>query len=67
MEFEPRYKKKGRSKGHKVVQRKKGVIEERKRGHIKQALAQKQIEARDKVASDFRKGNVLDRFKRKDT
>lgn len=67
MEYEPRYKKKGRSKGKKLVQRKKGVIEEHKREHVKEALKQKQSESRDKVVGDFRKGSVLDRFKRKDT
>lgn len=68
MEYEPKYKKKGRSKGARLVNRKKGVIEERKRELIKQSL-HKQQQSRQKIINNNRNltasGNVLDRFKRK--
>lgn len=66
MEYEPRYKKKGRSKGQKLVQRKKGVIEERKREDVKKSVLEKQAENRNKTVNELRTGSVLDRFKRKE-
>ncbi|XP_052220882.1 WD repeat-containing protein 46-like isoform X1 [Dreissena polymorpha] len=65
MEYEPRYKAKGKSRGQKVVQQKKGVIEEQKREIIKEALVEKQTGNRAKEVNKHRQGNVLDRFKRK--
>ena len=66
MEYEPKYKKKGRSKGAKLVQRKKGFVEEQKRKQIKNTLHEKQ-KARQKIVEKNRNltgGSVLDRFKK---
>lgn len=67
MDYEPKYKKKGRSKGSKLIQRKKGVMEEHKRKHIKQSLKEKQQQRQEIVNKNrnIPSGNVLDRFKKK--
>lgn len=67
LEYEPKYKKKGRSKTGRLMQRKKGVIEAHKREHIKQNIARKQAEDRNRTVNENRnlKHNVLDRFKGK--
>jgi len=66
MEYEPKYKKKGRSKGMKLIQRKKGVVEEAGKDFIRESLQQKQTEARERTVTEARQGStVLDRFKRK--
>ncbi|XP_063422030.1 WD repeat-containing protein 46-like [Mytilus trossulus] len=65
IEYEPSYKMKGRSKGLKKEQRKKGVIEERKRDDIKEIMDLKQKE-REKNKTSVSSNNVLDRFKKKE-
>ncbi|XP_052789816.1 WD repeat-containing protein 46-like [Mya arenaria] len=67
MEYEPRYKKKGRSKGQKLIQRKKGVVEEAQRDQIRESLNQRQTVDREREVTSAREtGHVLDRFRRKD-
>ena len=69
-DFKPKYKMKGKSKTGKYEQRKRGVIEEDRRTQLQEKMKQKQIEDRQKLKNksrDISSGNVLDRFKRKDT
>ena len=69
-DFKPKYKMKGKSKTGKYEQRKRGVIEEDRRAQLQEKMKQKQIEDRQKLKNksrDISSGNVLDRFKRKDT
>ena len=69
-DFQPKYKMKGKSRTGKFEQRKKGVLEEDRRAQLKERLKLKQQEDRQKLQNESRtllSGNVLDRFKRKDT
>ena len=69
-DFKPKYKMKGKSKTGKYEQRKKGVIEEDRQAQLQERMKQKQQEDRQKLKNESRilsSGNVLDRFKRKDT
>ena len=67
LDYTPRYKMKGKSKGRKQEQRKKGVQEEHKRQEIKDILDLKQKEKKKQKHKDsVKSGNVLDRFKKKD-
>ena len=69
IDFEPKYKKKGRSKAGRVEKRKQGVKYESKRDIIKKTVTKTQKEAavRNKEKQSAGKGNVLDRFKRDTT
>ncbi|XP_064649385.1 WD repeat-containing protein 46-like [Lineus longissimus] len=67
VDFEPRYKKKGKSKAGRVENRKRGVQFEKKKEHIKQVMKEKQKmksggkrEQRPNVTT-----SALDRFKKK--
>ena len=68
VDFEPRYKKKGRSKTGKKEQRKQGVKMDRKRQQIRQDMREKQKSARSTEQDSNRRQkttDVLDRFKKK--
>lgn len=65
LEYEPKYRMKGRSKGLKKEQRKKGVQEEHKRETIKEIINLKKDEQK-KNAKYSGPRNVLDRFKKKE-
>lgn len=65
IEFEPRYKMKGRSKTGKKEQRKRGVQEVHKRKTIKEIMELKEKE-KQKHKKSFVSKNVLDRFKKKE-
>lgn len=68
MEFEPKYKMKGKSKGKKKELRKKGVIEEKQRETVKKIVTEKQKAARTESQNKNRvmgPASVLDRFAKK--
>ena len=64
VEFEPRHRKKGRSRAGKREQRRQGVIAERKRADVRRSVQQRarQQAADSNVASST---SVLDRFNKK--
>ncbi|XP_041368413.1 WD repeat-containing protein 46-like isoform X2 [Gigantopelta aegis] len=69
-EYEPKYKKKGRSKASKVEKRKQGVQVQHKRDFIRKSIQLKQKEAqlnKQNENSGLAKTSVLDRFARKDS
>lgn len=61
IDFEPKYKKKGKSKGEKLVQRKKGVIEERKRDQIKEIVREKEV-AHNQRKKQNKEYDIFSRF-----
>lgn len=69
IEFEPRHRKKGRSRAGKREQRRQGVINERKRADIRHSVQQRvrqqqqHADSSDSVASVTT--SVLDRFHKK--
>jgi len=71
IEFEPRHRKKGRSRAGKREQRRQGVIDERKRADIRHSVQQRvrqqqqqqHADSSDSVASATT--SVLDRFHKK--
>ncbi|KAL5011430.1 hypothetical protein ScPMuIL_009981 [Solemya velum] len=67
MEYEPKYKMKGRSKGQRKENRKQGVIETQKRKFVKEQIKLKQKKDRSGKVTEkrTRKSNVLDRFRTK--
>ena len=69
VEFEPRYKKKGKSKATKLEQRKQGVQYEHKQKQIREFAHRKEQEAKKaskkKAQKDAGPYNVFDRFKKK--
>ena len=65
LDYEPRYKMKGKSKGRKKEQRKKGVQEEHKRETIKEIMDLKEKE-KEKHDRPVQSANVLDRFKKRE-
>lgn len=69
IEFEPKYKKKGRSKAGKKEKRKQGVRAEITRQEMREAVKNKQeLEKTLKISEKrfTKKPSVLDRFKKKD-
>ena len=69
-EYEPKYKKKGRSKASKVEQRKQGVQVQHKRNFIRKSIQEKEKQAQTSQQIEKRgssKTSVLDRFARKDS
>ncbi|XP_013394449.1 WD repeat-containing protein 46-like isoform X2 [Lingula anatina] len=68
IDFEPKYKMKGKSKGKKHIQRKKGVMEQEKKETIRKIVQLRQEDKREKLKNDkryFGPKSVLDRFKKK--
>jgi hypothetical protein len=69
IDFEPRHRKKGRSKAGKHEKRKQGFIGEQKRDDIRRNVKQRQQQKRSDEQAIGRKtegkGSVLDRFKKK--
>ena len=69
VDFEPRHRKKGRSKTGKHEKRKQGFIGEQKRSDIRHSIKQRQIQSRTNEQESNRrtdaKTSVLDRFKKK--
>lgn len=69
IEFEPRHKKKGRSKAGKHEKRKQGVVGERKRDDIRRSVKQRQKQSQSDEQNTGRgivkATSVLDRFKKK--
>ena len=66
MEFEPKYKKKGRNKTGRLENRKKGVKYERKQAEIKEALKQKKKLLKEDGATKTKTEgySVFNRFKK---
>ena len=68
IEFEPRYKKKGKSKAGNLEKRKKGVKFERKMKQVKEYLKEKEKEkSKEKREQKPRTYSVFDRFKKKNS
>lgn len=67
VDFVPKYKKKGRSKAGRVEKRKKGFQEFSKRAVVKELIAEKEKQIKERQSSKTSKGpgDVLDRFKKK--
>ena len=68
IDFEPKYKKKGRSKAGNIEKRKQKVHLDENRGLIRESIQHKEQEEREKVQERGRKGGqggVLDRFRAK--
>ncbi|XP_069121055.1 WD repeat-containing protein 46-like [Argopecten irradians] len=67
MDYTPKYKMKGKNKGRKREQRKKGVVEEQQRQAIRQEMKTKSEKARSKKHMRNRastSGDVLKRFEK---
>ncbi|OWF37440.1 WD repeat-containing protein 46-like isoform X2 [Mizuhopecten yessoensis] len=65
MDYTPKYKMKGKNKGRKREQRKKGVVEEDQRKAVRREMKKKSDTARGNQHNQHRdSGNVLNRFER---
>ena len=63
IDFDPKYKKKGRSKTGKIEKRKQGVKFEHKRQQIKEIAKKAQSDSQQKNQAAGKPYNVFDRFK----
>ena len=64
IDFDPRYKKKGKSKTGKIEKRKQGVKFEHKRDQVKEMAQKAQATAREQKTEKLKPYNVFDRFKK---